>query len=159
LLKNILNGLSRGRLFGHPVHIMLVHFPIALFPMGAVLDAASLYFKDPNLSIFSFYSIAAGAVTGWTALIFGAMDLLKISPENKAFSIGLLHGGLNLLWLFIFSISAGIEFSVYPNINLPSTGKLIAEFFAAAGMFYPNYLGGVLLLKYDVGKEKSRITD
>ncbi len=138
---------------------MLVHFPISFFPMGAVLDAASLYFKDSSLSLFSFYSIAAGAAAGWSALIFGAMDLLKISPENKAFNVGLLHGGLNFMWLFIFTVFAVIEFNAYPDINLPSAGKLIAEFFAAAGMIYSNYLGGVLLLKYDIGKEKFRIKD
>jgi uncharacterized membrane protein len=134
---------------------MLVHFPIAFFPMGTVIDALSLHFKDPHLSFFSFLLIAAGAVTGWTALIFGAIDLFKISPGGKAFMTGILHGGLNLLWLFVFTILAGIELSIYPHINFPSAGKLIAEFAAAGGMLYSNYLGGVLLLKYNIGKISS----
>jgi len=156
---NYLKEFLRGRLFGHPAHIMLVHFPIALFPMGAFFDAASFYFNNTNLSLFSFYSITAGAAAGWTALIFGLIDLLKISPENKAFNTALLHGGLNFLWLTVFTIFAGLGLSTYPYIKVPSIGKLAAELSAAAGMLYSNYLGGVLLLKYDIGKEKSRSTD
>jgi uncharacterized membrane protein len=138
---------------------MLVHFPSALLPMAVLLDVSSLYFGDRNLSLFSFYCLCAGTLLGWAALIFGSIDLFKISSGKKSFRTALLHGGLNLLWLFIFTISAGIELKNYPEINYPSAVKIFTEFFAIAGMFYSNFLGGELMLKYDIGKDSIRKED
>ncbi len=158
-LKNFIKEFSRGRFFRHPIHLMLVHFPAALFPMALMLDICSSYFNDKNLSLFSFYTISAGTILGWAAIIFGAIDLLKIPSDKKVFKTALLHGGLNLLWLFTFTILAGIEIQSYPDINFPSAAKIAAEAFAVAGMLYSNFLGGELVLKYDIGKESLRKED
>jgi uncharacterized membrane protein len=144
----------QGKLFGHPIHMMLIHFPSALLPLSVIFDAAGIYFKESNFILFSFYSAAAGAAAGWFALIFGIIDLLKIESSSKAFSTGLWHGGLNLLWLLIFSLFTGIDLKSYPGIDFPSSGEFLSKIIAAAGPLYSNFLGAELVLKYGIGRKK-----
>jgi uncharacterized membrane protein len=132
--------------------MMLVHFPASLYIAVFLLDACSLYFEDIQLALFSFYAICFAVASGWTAVFFGIIDLLKISSEDKSFRTALIHGGLNLTWISAFTVIAGLELKNYPEIIFPSTGKIVTEFIAVSGMLYSNFLGGELVLKYDVGK-------
>jgi uncharacterized membrane protein len=150
---NFISELLRGRIFGHPVHMMLVHFPSAFFPMSAILDIISVYLRDNSLAVFSFYSLTAGAVMGWLALTFGIVELLKINPRSNAFVKAITHGGLNLIWMLAFSVISWSELKDYPNINIPSNVEILIKIFALSGMLYSNFLGGELVLKYDVGKQ------
>jgi len=150
---NFISEFLRGRIFGHPVHMMLVHFPTAFFPMSVILDITSVYSRDDSLAVFSFYSLAAGAIMGWLALTFGAVELLKINPRSNLFVKAITHGGLNLIWMLIFSVISWNGLKDYPNINFPSTGEIIIKISALCGMLYSNFLGGELVLKYDVGKQ------
>ena len=153
-MKKLFGEILDGRLFGHPIHMMLVHFPSALFPMSVVFDLASIYFEDNNLSLFSFYSAAAGITLGWFALIFGIIDLLKIESQPKAFSKALLHGGLNLTWLIIFSVFVGIDFKTYPQINFPNILEVVVKIWTVIGILFSNFLGGELVLRFNIGKKK-----
>lgn len=147
-----LTQILKGRFLGHPIHIMLVHFPIAFFPLSAVLDLFSTLNNDANMALFGFYTGSAGVVLGWLALVFGTMDLLKISSKEKAFSVALIHGGLNLLWIIIFTIIVGIQLKAYPEINIPGYNIIIVKFIAVCGILFSNFLGGELLIKYHVVK-------
>ncbi len=139
---------------GHPVHVMLVHFPIAFFPMSAVLDLLSVIYSNSALSLFSFYSALAGVILGTAAMIFGIIDLIKIPPKEKHFNIALLHGGLNFLWVIIFAAIVLMNFKNYPEINIAGNFQVAIELLAAAGMIYSNFLGGELVLKYGMGKKE-----
>lgn len=154
-MKNIFGELLNGRFLGHPIHMMLVHFPVSFYVTVFMLDVSSIYFKHLQFSLFSFYAICFAVMSGWAAAIFGIIDLFKISSEDKSFKTALLHGGLNLTWISVFTVIAGIELKNYPDIAYPSSGKIIAEFIAAAGMLYSNFLGGELVLKHDIGKKSS----
>ena len=132
--------------------MMLVHFPTALLPMSAGFDIARIFFRDENLTLFSFYCGTAGTAIGFLALLFGTGDLLRIETEIRAFTKALLHGGLNLTWLIIFSVIIGIDLKTYPHLNLPSTGEVLIKLCVVAGMLYSNFLGGELVLKHDIGK-------
>jgi uncharacterized membrane protein len=155
LIKNILNG----RLFGHPIHMMLVHFPAALFPLSAVLSVTSYIYKDKILSLFNFYIICAGSLLGWLALIFGVIDLFKIQEMKEPFKTALIHGGLNTLLVSVFSVIAGVQFKYYPQIPVPSLVAVIIEAAAVSAMIYTNYLGGELVLRYGVGKKEKPVHD
>lgn len=148
---NFFSNILKGRFFGHPVHIMLIHFPSAFLPMSTLLDFLSYTNNENTLALFGFYSGMAGSATGIIAALFGAGDLIKISPEKKEFKIALLHGGLNILWISIFSVLVGIQINYYPLIPLPSLSIILIKFIIITGMFFSNFLGGELLLKYGIG--------
>lgn len=139
---------------GHPVHIMLIHFPVAFFPMSLVLDILSIIYSGNSLSLFSFYSSSAGVITGIFAMLFGAIDLINIPSKEKYFNTALLHGGLNFLWIAVFAIIDGINFKNYPEIFIPNKIQVIVEFVIVSGMIYSNFLGGELVLKYGLGRKE-----
>lgn len=147
-----LENIIKGRLFGHPIHMMLVHFPAALFPVSAVLCLLSYIQSDGILSLFNFYVICTGTVMGWTALIFGLIDLLKIQNDKKPFMTGIIHGSLNTLWLSVFSVLGGIQIKYYPSIHVPSFAAVIIEIIVVVLMLYSNHLGGELVLRYGAGR-------
>ncbi|MEO8399827.1 MAG: DUF2231 domain-containing protein [Ignavibacteriaceae bacterium] len=151
----LIKGIFKGRFLGHPIHLMIVHFPIAFFPMSAVLDLFSFFYEDKNLALFSFYAESAGVIFGWLALIFGTVDLLKISSKEKAFSVALIHGSLNLTWLIVFTVIAGIQIKFFPPIPVPGITVIVIKFIVVAGILFSNFLGGELLFKYEVVKKES----
>jgi uncharacterized membrane protein len=150
---NNLNNILKGKLFGHPIHMMLVHFPAALFPLSAAFALISFLLHNSELALFNFYIICSGSGMGWLALIFGVIELLQIQEMKAPFKIALIHGGLNSLWVSVFTILAGAQFKFYPIIPLPSLTQVIIEIVVVLMMLYSNFLGGELVLKHGVGKK------
>lgn len=50
---------SRVKIFGHPVHPMLIVFPIGLLATAVIFDILYLASRNPDLSTVSFYMITA----------------------------------------------------------------------------------------------------
>lgn len=150
-----INSILKGRLFGHPVHMMLVHFPAALFPFSAAVALAALIYNSTELALFNFYIICAGSVMGWLALAFGLIELMQILDQKRTLRTVLIHGGLNTLWLCIFTILAGVQLKYYPEITIPSLTQVILEMIVVSVMIYSNFLGGELVLRYGIGKKSA----
>ena len=109
---------SRIKLFGHPIHPMLIVFPIGLFAVAVLFDILYLIFGNPVLPTVSFYMIAAGVVGGLLAAIFGFIDWPGLPNNSRAKRIGGWHGIGNLIIVVFFAISwllrGGIA-NVVPN--------------------------------------------
>jgi uncharacterized membrane protein len=153
-MSKFFKGLVRGRFAGHPMHVMVVHFPVALFPMALVLDGLAFYLQNENFALSGWYCTLGGAFMGWFAILFGVSDLLLIDPKSEAMTKGLIHGSLNFAWICVFSFFAFLGFKSYPDINAPSLVKIISEAIVVFGMFYSNHIGGELIYKYKIGLEE-----
>lgn len=149
----MIKQLIKGRFLGHPIHLMLVHFPIAFLPLSAVLDLISITENNSNFSELGFYSAVLGIVSGFFAAIFGAIDLLKIKNDPALLGKALTHGGLNVLWVMTFTVIAGIQFKDFPNFEISSTAVVVIKLICVIGILISNYLGGQLLFKYDILKK------
>src|SRR5689334_7727389 len=97
---------SRAKLFGHPIHQMLIVFPLGLLAMGLLFDIIAL-FKDngSDLHRAANYMIEAGIIGGLVAAVFGLIDWTGIPSGTRAKSIGLLHGGGNVVIVALFIIA------------------------------------------------------
>ena len=62
---------SRVKLFGHPVHPMLIVLPLGLLSAAVVFDLIHLVTGEPAFSTVAFWNIAAGVIGGLLAAIFG----------------------------------------------------------------------------------------
>lgn len=139
------------KVFGHPLHIMLIHFPSALLPMELVLSAINYFNNDSSFLDASFYAMSAGVIFGWLAIVFGTFDLINIfenRPEvmNKA----LVHGGVNTAVLVVYTILAYIQYKNYPSLEPDSMLILIIKVLTNAFLILGNFLGGDLILKYRI---------
>jgi uncharacterized membrane protein len=142
------------KILRHPLHVMLIHFPSALLPMDLVLSY--LFYRTGNESFgtAAFYCLVAGVGVGLLSGITGLIDLILI--KNKAaMAAALIHGGINLAVILVFSVFAYKSWNLYPRVHTPGTTILITKLVTIVFMFAGNYLGGRLIFKHHIAIERS----
>jgi uncharacterized membrane protein len=79
LPRNFPHPQSTATIAGHPIHTMLVPFPIVCFVLALVTDI--VYWQTSNLmwAEFSAWLLLAGIAFGVLAAVFGAVDFLASS--------------------------------------------------------------------------------
>ena len=141
---------SGARIFGHPIHPMLIVFPLGLFAMAVVFDIIQLVTANPNLSLAAYYMIGAGIITGLLAAIFGLIDWMGVPRESRARSVGRWHGLGNVVVVLLFAISWWLR---RPNPSSPTGGALTASYLGVLLGLVTGWLGGELVFRHGVGVE------
>lgn len=139
---------SKVKLAGHPLHPMLIVFPLGLLATAVAFDIAALISGDAGWFNISFWLIAAGILGGLLAALPGFLDWLAIPRNTRASSIGLLHAGGNVLVLILFAIS---WFLRRASDTVPSAGALVLSFIALVIAVVTGWLGGELVDRLGVG--------
>ena len=140
---------SRVKLFGHPVHPMLIVFPVGLLGTAVIFDIIYLATRNPILASVSFYMIAAGVIGGLLAAIFGLIDWLALPNGSRAKSIGLWHGLGNVVLVLLFAVSWLIRGG---NANFaPNTLALLLSFAGFVLALITAWIGGELVYRLGVG--------
>lgn len=143
---------SRVKLLGHPVHPMLVVFPLGLFATAVVFDILHLAFNNRLLPTASFYMIAAGVVGGLLAALFGFIDWSGLPNNSRAKNIGLWHGLGNFVITLLF---AGSWLLRRDNVDFVPDGlALILSFAGAAMALITAWIGGELVYRLGVGVDQ-----
>jgi uncharacterized membrane protein len=140
---------SRAKLFGHPVHPMLIVFPVGLFVAAVICDIVYLINGNSVLSAVAFFDITGGVLGGLAAAIFGFRDYLAIPMETRAKHIGLLHGAGNLVVTLLFAVSWLLRLNAVNHI--PSALALICSFVGIALTGMTAWMGGELVDRLGVG--------
>ena len=145
----MLKDFLEGKPLRHPLHPMLVHFPIGLFLLSLLLDLASLAFPSvPNLVPDSFYAMLLGVITTLIAAVPGVVDYTDIRSDHPAKRTATTHLTLNLIVVALYGINLGVRSSslVDPKISF---GPLILSLVGVGLLSVSGYLGGRLV--YDAG--------
>lgn len=140
------------KVFGHPVHPLLVHFPTALLPADGVLSY--LYCTLGNASYYQAgaYCLWAGAGLGLLTMLTGLIDSLSITKDRKgAIALALYHGFVNGLLILIFAVIAFKSWQVFPRPHFVNGTGVLIKGILILGLFVGNYIGGSLVYKYRVG--------
>jgi len=95
----------QARLLGHPIHPMLIVFPLGLLATGVAFDIVGLVQGDSSWYSISYWLIASGIIGGLLAAVFGLIDWIGIPSGTRAKRIGLLHGGTNVVVVLLFIVS------------------------------------------------------
>lgn len=140
------------KFFGHPVHIMLIHFPSSLFPLQVLFAIAGKYTFSVELIKAGFYVNSIGCMLGWLAFIFGVVDLLWIFKNRESFVQKVLnHGGINSIVLIGFTIFTLIQIKHLPDFTEDSFGIILVKSMLILLLLIGNYQGGNLVLKHKIG--------
>lgn len=140
---------SRVKLFGHPVHPMLIVFPLGLLATAVIFDIVFLATNNRSLPAASFYMIAAGILGGLLAAIFGFIDWLALPNGSRAKSIGLWHGLGNVVIVGLFAVSWLLRGN---NVDFVPDGLALLLSFAGAGLaLITAWIGGELVYRLGVG--------
>ena len=142
---------SKVKSMGHPIHPMLVNFPLGLLVTAAVFDIVHLVTGNGYWSGIAFWMIAAGIITGVLAAVIGTIDALAIPSDTRAKSISVLHGSGNALVLVLFVVSWILRFNVPGN---PPVAAYVLSFLGAALLGITGWLGGELTLRLGIGVDE-----
>lgn len=139
---------SKAKLFGHPLHQMLVVFPLGLLGASVVFDLLYLLGRYAGGAMVAYALIAAGCVAGLLAAPWGTIDWLALPKGTRAKAIGALHGGGNVVVLLLFGTSWWLR---YQAGEPPPTAAWVASFCGTVLALFTAWLGGELVDRLGVG--------
>lgn len=147
---------SRAKLLGHPVHQMLIVFPLGLLAMAVIFDLLAMMLGNGYWSEIGYWMIAAGVVTGLMAAPFGFVDWLAIPSGTRAKRIGAIHGGGNVLVVALFAVSWLLRGDAP---RAPQPLALVLSFAGGGLALCTAWLGGELVDRLSVGVDEGAHLD
>ena len=138
---------SRASLAGHPLHPVMIHFPVAALMALVASDLAYWYTEDPFWMRSGLWLAGVGAFGGWVASIAGIIDLVTVSRIRRL-STGWSHAIVAVVMLSLASFNWLLRFNE-PDAILPwglAVSLLTGGLIALAG-----WLGGQLVYEHAVG--------
>lgn len=140
---------SRIKALGHPVHPMLIVFPVGLLVTAVIFDIADAVGGPRLLGEVAYWNIVVGLVGGLLAAVAGAFDLLAIPSGTRAKRVAIIHALVNLGVLLLF---AGV-WAVRMNAERRGAGGglLAIEVVALGGLALGAWFGGELVDRLGVG--------
>jgi len=142
---------SRAKLFGHPIHPMLIVFPLGLFAASLIFDVISMASGNGDWSITAFYMIAGGVVGGLVAAVFGLVDWLAIPSGTRARAIGAWHGVGNVVVTALFAISWVLRFD---NRSRTDAAPFVLSLLGVALALVTGGRGGALVARLGIGVDE-----
>ena len=143
--------ISKMSIAGHPIHPMLIHFPVAALLGLIATDLAYVLTTDPFWARASLWLAGVGALGGWVSGSAGLIDLMAV-PRIRRLVTAWCHALLavmllslaSLNWLLRYGDAAGqiLPWGLYLSLL---TGGLIG---------LTSYLGGRLVYDFAVGVDQ-----
>ncbi len=142
---------SKASIAGHPVHPMLVAFPIGLWTTSFVLDVIFYFIRNPSLPLISKVMLAAGLVGAVAAAVAGIIDWLSIK-EPQVKRIADWHARLNIFAVIVFA--ASLYFRMRIGAHWLNWNMRVPVLLSALGVLLigiSGWLGGALTFEHGVG--------
>jgi uncharacterized membrane protein len=140
---------AKAKLLGHPIHQMVIVFPLGLLIAAWVADIAFFSTSIAAFAEVAYWNTLGGIVSGLFAAIFGFIDWVAIPLNTRAKAVGAWHAGFNVLVLLLFTGSLLIR---YDLIGHPPT---VLAFACATGgavlAGFSGWLGGELVNRLGIG--------
>jgi uncharacterized membrane protein len=143
---------SSAKAFGHPIHPMLVVFPLGLLATAVGLDLVYVFTENTVLPQVAFWNIGIGIVAGLLAAVFGAIDWWAIPKGTRAKAVGLWHGLGNVVVVLLFSAVWFMRRDT--PIHEPNLAALVLELTAGVLAVVSGWLGGELVDRLGVGVDE-----
>ncbi len=144
------------RLRGHPLHVMIIHFPVALWPAHAALHLFASRLPAGVPAVAGFWVLAAGTALGWLAALFGLSDLIELSraDDPPRLSAGLAHAAINGSVLAGFTGLLVAEIPHYPAIS-HGHAFLAFEVVLLLALAVGNFFGGEVVWRRPAASPKT----
>ena len=139
---------ARAKLFGHPVHQMLIVLPLGLLTGVIIFDIVHLLAGGEPWALIAYWLIPPGVITGLAAAVFGLIDWTKIPGSTRAKRVGTLHGVGNVVVVLLFSASWLLRGGASTD---PGLLALALSFTGGALSAVTGWLGGELVGRLGVG--------
>jgi uncharacterized membrane protein len=144
---------SRIRLLGHPIHPILVAFPLALFSVAVLFDAVYLVTGFETLADVAYWNITIGIVGGLVAAVFGFVDWAAIPKRTRARSVGAWHGVGNAFVIALLLISWYLRLQDYSYA--PDITPFVVAVIGVSIALVTAWLGGELVYRLRVAVDEN----
>ena len=139
---------ARAKLLGHPIHQMLIVFPLGLLGGSVIFDIIYLVTKADRWADTAFWLIVVGIINGLLAALFGFIDWLAIPAGTRAKRVGALHGVGNVVVVGLFAANWFVR---RPDPQHPTTLPIVLSFVGLTLALFTGWLGGELVDRLGVG--------
>jgi uncharacterized membrane protein/nitrite reductase/ring-hydroxylating ferredoxin subunit len=150
----MMKDLLQGRPFGHPLHPMLVHLPIALLLGSFLFDIAALAWSDRFVRP-SFYAMALGVLTALLAAAPGLADYSDIRRDHPGRKTATWHMILNLAAVALYLINLALRWGRVDENRIGALSLLLSVI-GVGLLSVSGYLGGVLVYDEGIGVGRHR---
>ena len=137
------------RVAGHPIHPMVVHFPVALWTLAVAADAGGWIWRAPVFWTLSFYGQALGDVAGAAAILTGWLEFTTLARAAPAQDVAAAHMlSMCGAWLAFLVSLALRKFPPQTPATIWPTAIAAAGWLAMA---IGGWLGGKLVYHFGIG--------
>jgi uncharacterized membrane protein/nitrite reductase/ring-hydroxylating ferredoxin subunit len=139
---------SKAHLKSHPLHPILVAFPIAFFIGALVFDLLSVVTENTSFWQTGYYLAIAGIIGALIAAVPGAVDyFLTVPPKSSAKKRATQHALINLTNVALFA------FAVYyrRTTDADTTIVLAIEIAGVILLSIAGWMGGTLVHRNQIG--------
>lgn len=147
---------TKATLFGHPIHQMLIVFPLGLLATSFIFDIVYLSTGNGRFAEISSWMIASGIIGGLVAAVFGLIDWTGIPKHTRAKRIGALHGIGNVVVVGLFVVSWLLRYEVP---TAPGVAPLVLSGLGVALAVITGWLGGELVDRLAIGVDDGAHVD
>lgn len=138
---------SKVNIKSHPLHPILVSFPIAFFTGTFICHLTGWLANNPDLLITAYYLNIAGIAFAFLAAIPGFIDFLyTVPPKSSGKKRAAKHGIINVLMLVCFVIAFFLRGQGSKNITIA-----LFEIIGVSLMTIAGWLGGTLVYRNQIG--------
>jgi nitrite reductase/ring-hydroxylating ferredoxin subunit/uncharacterized membrane protein len=139
---------SKANIQSHPLHQILVGFPIAFFAGTLFFDILAFIQSDIYLERTAFYLNIGGITTGLLAAIPGIIDYhYVVPPDSSAKNRAVKHGLINTSAIILFALALILR--KYPIEN--QSVILCIETIGIILLGIAGWLGGTLVVRNQIG--------
>jgi uncharacterized membrane protein len=147
---------SPAKLLGHPIHQILIVFPVGLLITGEIFDVVRIVSGNPFWGTIAYWMIGPGIIGGLVAAVFGYVDLQSIPLGTRAKKVGFFHGVGNVIVVALFGISWLLR---RPDPGHPSGLAATLTIAGVALLAVTGWLGGELVNRLGVGVDEGAHPD
>ena len=132
---------------GHPVHPLLIVFPVGLFIFSLLCDLIALLSADAQTwYTVALYTMVGGFVGALIAAMPGFIDFLSIT-DDRVRKIAIMHMACNLIAVTLY----GVNIWLRVNGDDPSGTPLLLSLIAVGLLGISGWLGGAMVYRHGVG--------
>jgi len=140
-----------ARIGNHPIHPMLVTFPIGLWIFSLVTDIIFRWSGNGTWAVVAYYSMAGGIVGALLAAVPGLVDYWALKP-SRVKEIAQWHLIINVTAVILFSIN------LYLRRGAPGAGfPFVLSIIGVLAILVSGWLGGQMVYVHGYGVDEKEI--
>ena len=135
----------------HPIHPMLIVFPIGLWVFSLISDVIFLLRENPLWNDIAFYTMIGGLSGALLAAIPGLIDMFSIA-DPKAGKLAWNHMVMNFITVAVYALNLYLRTTLPASALFPVLLSLVGVLLLAVA----GWLGGELAYVHGVGVDPRR---